>query len=78
MSRVVNIDAATDVVQTLCAKHAIAISTIEPLESGGARVVLANMAGADDLRSRMKTKVLNGPVIRSGLYLAQPPRAPHR
>ncbi|RVT43396.1 hypothetical protein [Sphingobium algorifonticola] len=73
MSRAINLSAAPAAVTTLCAKHAIRISSIEPLESGGTRVVLLSMDGADSLRKRMKDQVLTGPVTRSGLYMARRP-----
>ncbi|MDF0541991.1 hypothetical protein PX699_06535 [Sphingobium sp. H39-3-25] len=78
MSRAVNVDATPAAVEALCAKHDISISTLEALPSGGARVVLRTMIDADAFRSRMGNKVLTGAVVRSGLYLARPPMAPHR
>ncbi|AUW60320.1 hypothetical protein C1T17_14105 [Sphingobium sp. SCG-1] len=71
MSRAINLSADTDTVTTLCGKHDIRISSIEPLESGGTRVVLLTADGADDVRRRMKNQVLEGPVVRSGLYMAR-------
>lgn len=78
MSRAINVTAAPDAVEAMCARHAIAISTLEALPSGGARVVLVTMADADALRGRMKDKIITGPVVRSGLYKARPPLAPTR
>lgn len=73
MSRAINLDAPVQSVETACAKHGIEISAIEPLQSGGTRVVLRTSDGAADLRRRMGGKVLEGPVVRSGLYMARPP-----
>jgi hypothetical protein len=78
MSRAININVSPEAVKTLCDKHSIAISTLEPLQSGGVRIVLLNSDGAEELRRRMKDKILTGPVTRSGLYLARKPVAPHR
>jgi hypothetical protein len=78
MSRAINLFAAPDAVTTLCDKHDIRISSIEPLESGGTRVVLLTADGADTVRRRMKTQVLEGPVVRSGLYMARRPLASSR
>lgn len=78
MSRAVNVTATTNDVETLCARHSIAISTLEALPAGGARVVLVTMADAEALRARMKGKLIQGPVNRSGLYMARPPVAPIR
>lgn len=74
MSRAVNIDAAMQAVIDCCEKHAIGISVIEPLQSGGTRVVLNNSDGAASLRIRMKKNLILGPVTRSGLYMR---RSPH-
>ncbi|HEX7873681.1 MAG TPA: hypothetical protein VF475_12260 [Sphingobium sp.] len=73
MSRAVNLTAASDAVMALCEQHKIGISTIEALDSGGTRVVLDTMGQADELRRRMKTQVINGPVVRSGLFIARTP-----
>lgn len=73
MSRAINLSAAPAAVTTLCDKHAIRISSIEPLESGGTRVVLLTADGADTVRRRMKTQIVDGPVVRSGLYMARRP-----
>ena len=73
MSRAINLSAAPDVVTDLCAKNAIPISSIEPLESGGTRVVLLTSDGAETIRRKMKAQILLGPVVRSGLYMARKP-----
>ncbi|QUT04230.1 hypothetical protein KFK14_13930 [Sphingobium phenoxybenzoativorans] len=73
MSRAINLDAPIQSVEAMCAKHSIDISAIEPLPSGGTRVVLRTSDGAADLRRRMSGKVLEGRVVRSGLYMARPP-----
>jgi hypothetical protein len=78
MSRAVNVSATPDAVEAICTRHMIAISTLEALPSGGARVVLVTMADADALRSRMMDRIITGPVVRSGLYKARPPLAPTR
>ncbi len=62
-------------VQALCTKHALAISTIEALTSGGARVVMLNPDGADRMRDLMKTRLIESPVVRSSLHLARQPRS---
>jgi hypothetical protein len=73
MSRAVNLDATVPVVTALCAKHSIGISSIEPLDSGGTRVVLLTADGAGEIRRLMKKQVLEGPIVRSGLYMARHP-----
>lgn len=68
MSRAVCIDETVELVTEFCAKNAIGISVIEPLESGGTRVVTNNSADADTVRHRMKSKIIDGPVVRSRLH----------
>lgn len=78
MSRALNVAAEPAEVEALCAKRGISISTLEGLVSGGSRVVLTTMNDAFVLRREMAGKVLSGPVVRSGLFMACPPIAPHR
>jgi len=73
MSRAINIDATVEDVTASCVKHNIGISSIEPLQSGGTRVVLNNSDDAEKLRRRMKGQIIAGLVVRSGLYMARPP-----
>jgi len=73
MSRAINIDATVEEVTASCDKHGIGISSIEPLQSGGTRVVLNNSDDAEKLRRRMKGQIIAGLVVRSGLYMARPP-----
>jgi hypothetical protein len=73
MSRAINIDATIEAITKTCAAHKIGVSAIEPLKSGGTRVVLLSSDGAAELRRRMKTKIMDGPVVRSDFYRARPP-----
>lgn len=73
MSRAVNVSAPIDDVKALCLRHAIDISTIEALTSGGTRVVLLNPDGAERIRELMKTRIITSPVVRSSLYLSRQP-----
>ncbi len=68
MSRAVFINDSVEAVTEFCGKNAIGISVIEPLQSGGTRVVMNNSGDAETLRRRMKSKVIDGPVVRSPLY----------
>ncbi len=68
MSRAVFINETVEVVTEFCDKNSIGISVIEPLESGGTRVVMNNSTDAETVRRRMKSKVIDGPVVRSPLY----------
>lgn len=78
MSRAVNTTETPEKVRALCEKHSITISVIEPLPSGGTRVVLVTPDGAALFRMKSKDKVLEGPVARSGLYLARRPEPTYR
>lgn len=68
MSRVVLVEASGQIVSDHCAKHAIPISTIEPLPAGGTRVVLNNSIDAHKIRQGFKGKLIEGQVARSPLY----------
>lgn len=70
-SRALNIDAPMQVVAALCERHAIGISTIEPLQSGGTRIVLNTSEGAEGIRRRMKRKLIEGSVVRSSLHIGR-------
>jgi len=71
MSRAVNVTIDPQATQALCDRHSIPISTIEGLPAGGTRVVLITMAAADTLRGLLRGKIINGPVVRSGLHLGR-------
>jgi hypothetical protein len=48
----------------MCAKHNAAISAIEPLRSGGTRVVLKNAVDAAIVKKAYGSKVLTEAVLR--------------
>lgn len=64
MSRAINVDATLQDVTDMCAKHTAAISVIEPLQSGGTRVVLRNAHDAAVITRAYGKKVLSGAVER--------------
>ncbi len=70
-SRAVHVKATLQAVTALCEQHAISISTIETLQSGGTRVVLNTAGEAANLRRRMKSQLIDGPVVRSSLHVAR-------
>jgi hypothetical protein len=78
MSRAINVNAEVKDVQALCAKHDIAISTIEPLTSGGTRVVLLNPIGADRIRELLSKKIITEAIVRSPLHMARQPAPRYR
>ena len=71
MSRAINLNATEDAVRTACTSLSVQISAIEPLLSGGTRVVCVTSLGADALRAKMKTKIMEGRVERSPYYVAR-------
>ena len=80
MSRAVNIDETVQVVTDRCAKLALGSSVIEPLTSGGTRVVVNTAAEADKHCVWMKSKLIDGPATRSTPYpfrARRPGRAAH-
>jgi hypothetical protein len=65
MSRAMNINAErADVIET-CARLNTPISAIEPLLSGGTRVVMMNGDDAETVRKAFKSKLLDGAVTRN-------------
>lgn len=73
MSRALNLSIEMAETTSLCEKHGIRISTIEPLDSGGTRIVLMSSEGAVKLTRIAKAHLINGPVTRSGLYRSRLP-----
>lgn len=69
MSRALNVDASVADVTTMCGKHAAGISVIEPLRSGGTRVVLLNAHDAAVIARAYGSKVLKGVVERAPIRL---------
>jgi len=69
MSRALNVDATVAHVTDMCAKHSAAISTIEPLQSGGTRVVLLNAVAAATVGRAYGNKVMSGAVTRVPIRL---------
>ncbi|MEO5865589.1 MAG: hypothetical protein ABIS14_05550 [Sphingomonas sp.] len=65
MSRAMNVNAERTEVIDMCAKHKVTISAIEPLLSGGTRVVLMNGDDAETVRRAFKSKIMTGAVKRT-------------
>ncbi|BAK65388.1 hypothetical protein SLG_07130 [Sphingobium sp. SYK-6] len=75
MSRAIAINASVAEVTDYCAKQDLGISVIEPLTSGGTRVVLNNVPDTEALRRGMKARVIETPVVRSSLYVCRMPKS---
>ncbi len=64
-SRAINVALSEAEVTAACTKHRAAISAMEPLMSGGTRVVLNNITDADRVRAVFGKKVIEGTVKRA-------------
>lgn len=64
MSRALNVDATVTHVTDMCARHGSPISVIEPLQSGGTRLVLKTAHDAAVITKAYGNKVMRGTVVR--------------
>lgn len=76
MSRAMNISLPEDKVKRLCLLQGVSISAIEPLQSGGTRLVCTSGAGAEEMRLRLRGHLIEDNVIRYRFY--RPPAAHER
>ena len=68
MSRAMNVTMTEADVKATCAKLAVVISAIEVLPGGGTHVVCLTSEGADELRDKLRTKLIAGKVKRFPFY----------
>lgn len=68
MSRVLLLNQSEEAVTKACARFEVAISVIETLESGGVRLVCVTSDGAALMRRKLRSKLIDGPVIRSPIF----------
>ena len=68
MSRAVNIGLAESELIAICRAAHIGVSAIEPLKSGGTRLVCMTREGADEIRRRLAGNIIDGDVDRYRLY----------
>lgn len=78
MSRAINVTMSVADIEKLCAKHSFRVSTVEPLASGGSRIVLLDGREAEQLRDILKNKVISGGVTRSAAHVSRQPPASYR
>jgi hypothetical protein len=64
MSRAINIDATHDEVIAVAAEHGAAISSIEPLQPRGTRVVFMNIDGTALVAKAFETRIITANVTR--------------
>ncbi|NIJ36203.1 hypothetical protein FHR22_000852 [Sphingopyxis panaciterrae] len=60
-------------VRRLCLSQGVGISVVEPLPSGGTRLVCTTGIGADEMRLRLRGHLIDGAVTRHRFY--RPPGA---
>lgn len=65
MSRVLLLDMSAQAATDKCHKLAIGVSALEALPAGGVRLVTMSSHGAEQLRSKLKSKLLKGKVLRT-------------
>ena len=68
MSRAMNLSLPEEEVRRLCLAQGDSISAIEPLQTGGTRLVCTSSAGADEMRLRLRGHLIEGDVIRYRFY----------
>lgn len=64
MSRVVHLNLDQGVVVIRCMSENVGVSAIEPLSSGGVRLVCMSSEGAARMRRKLKAYVIAGTVTR--------------
>ena len=65
MSRVLLLDMSTQAATDECHRLEIGISALEALPAGGIRLVTMSNWGAEQLRIKLKSKLLKGDVLRA-------------
>ncbi len=65
LSRAINVNLSEPQVLATCEKHSASVSAIEPIASGGTRVVLKNIIDADRMRFVFGKKVMQGLTMRT-------------
>ena len=72
MSRALNLSMTTAQVDRHCHENGIAISVLEALPDGGARLVCMSSYGAAQIRLKLKTHIIEGEVRRERFRPAKP------
>lgn len=71
MSRAMNLSLAEAIVRTRCDAAGVAISALETLPSGGTRLVCTREEGADEMRIKLGSSLIEGKVPRFAFQRAQ-------
>ena len=72
MSRALNLSLSTTQVDRHCRDNGIAISALEPLPDGGARLVCMSNYGAAQVRLKLKAHILGDDVKRQRFRPVKP------
>ena len=72
MSRALNLAMTEAEVISHCRDKSIAISALEPLPDGGVRLVCMSGYGAAQIRSKLKTRIIDGAVRRERVRPRRP------
>lgn len=72
MSRVVHLNLEEGVVMIRCLSENVGVSAIEPLSSGGVRLVCMSSDGAARIRRKLKGYLIEGAVSRARHRPANP------
>lgn len=73
MSRAMNLALPEAEVKQICLTQGVSISAIEPLPSGGTRLICTTPAGAEEMRLHLGAHIIEGAVTRHRFY--RPPGA---
>jgi len=63
-----NLSLPEEEVKQLCLRQGVSISAIEPLHSGGTRLVCTSGSGAEEMRLRLRGHLIDGYVVRHRFY----------
>ncbi len=65
MSRCINLLLSEADARKHCTQSGVGVSVIEPLASGGVRLVCMSNDGAEQIRHDLKSKIIDGEIIRA-------------
>ncbi len=65
MSRVLLLDMSSQSATDECLKLDVGVSALEALPAGGVRLVTMSSYGAEQLRRKLKSKLLKGDILRA-------------
>jgi hypothetical protein len=69
MTRTIHLSMSEGEVVEHCRKAVVGISSIEPLVSGGVRLVTMSVEGAETMRAKLKNRIIAGAVTRTPSFM---------